>query len=133
MEAFMRAFLFTLTILFAGTFVPAQGVEQLELKNGEQKTTKTGRVTIKFLELIEDSRCPADVNCVWAGVARIKVRLSKNGKSADFELNTNQTDKPAVFRGLSVALKDLKPRQSTTSKYSPSAYSALLTVSRAKP
>ncbi|MEK7856715.1 MAG: hypothetical protein AAB288_11545 [Acidobacteriota bacterium] len=129
----MRAFLFTLTILFAGTFVQAQGVEQLELKNGEQKTTKTGRVTIKFLELIEDSRCPADVNCVWAGVARIKVRLSKNGKSADFELNTNQADKPAVFRGLSVALRDLKPRQSTTSKYSPSAYSAVLTVSRPKP
>lgn len=129
----MRAFLFTLTILFAGTFVSAQGVEQLVLKNGEQKTTKTGRVTIKFLELSEDSRCPADVNCVWAGVARITVRLSKNGKSADFELNTNQTDKPAVFRGLSVALKDLKPRQSTTSKYSPSAYSAVLTVSRPKP
>lgn len=126
----MRAILISLTILFSVTLASAQNVEQITLKNGQQKTAKTGRITVKFLELIEDSRCPADVNCVWAGVARIKIQLRKNGKTAEFELNTNQRDKTAVFEGYSVGLKTLVPRQTTTSKYSQSAYSATLVITR---
>jgi hypothetical protein len=130
-EAKMKAIILILTILLGSTFAPAQAQEKLTIRNGGQAVTKNGRITVKFLELIEDSRCPEDVNCVWAGIARIKVRLSKNGKSSDFELNTNQRDKPAIFNGWSVSLTDLKPRQSTTSKYSPSAYSATFTVAKA--
>jgi hypothetical protein len=128
----MKALILTLSLLLGSTFASAQGPERLTIKNGGQAVTKNGRITVKFLELIEDSRCPADVNCIWAGVAKIKVRLSKNGKSSVFELNTNQGDKPAVFQGYSIALTGLEPRQSTTSKYSPSAYKATLTVSKAK-
>lgn len=125
----MKALIISLAILLGSTFASAQSPEQIVVKNGQQKVTKTGPITVKFLELVEDSRCPEDVNCVWAGVARIKVRLSKNGKTADVELNT--TDKQStIFQGHSIALKSLEPRQSTTSKYSPSAYSATFAVSR---
>lgn len=125
----MKALVISLAILLGFTFALARNVEQIVVKNGQQKVTKSGRITIEFLELIDDSRCPADVNCIWAGVARIKVRLSKNGKTADVELNTNDK-RTTVFQGYSVTLDDLQPRQSTTSKYSPSAYSATLSVSK---
>jgi hypothetical protein len=128
----MKVLFLILTLLIGCTLTPAQGPEELTVKNGGQAVTKNGRLTVKFLELIEDSRCPEDVNCIWAGVGRIKIQLSKNGKSSEFELNTNQRDKPAVFQGYSVTLIDLEPRQSRTSKYSPSAYSATLTVSKIK-
>ena len=127
----MRVLLISITILLSFTFAQAQGIEQLTIKHGQEKISKTGRISIKFVELVEDSRCPTDVDCIWAGVARIKVRLSRNGKTADFELNTNQGDKPAVFQGFKIGLKSLVPRQSTTSKYSPSAYTATVTVSKA--
>lgn len=126
----MKALILTLTLLSGFTVVSAQNGEQLSIKNGQQKTTKVGRITIKFLELVEDSRCPADVACVWAGVARIKVQLRKNGRSAEVELNTNQRDKPAVFAGYSIGLETLVPRQTSRSKYSPSAYSATLVIKR---
>jgi hypothetical protein len=126
----MRVLIISLAVLLSFTFASAQGAEQLTIKNGQQKVSKTSRITVKFLELIEDSRCPEDVNCVWAGVARIKIQLRKNGKSAEVELNTNDK-KTAVFQGYRVTLKDLQPRQSTTSKYSPSAYSATLVIKRA--
>lgn len=126
----MKVLLLSLFILLSFTFTSGQTSERIVVRNGQQKVTKTGRVTIKFLELLEDSRCPADVNCVWAGIARIKVQLRKNGKMAEFELNTNQREKTAVFEGYSVGLESLVPRQTTTSKYSPSAYSATLTVSK---
>jgi hypothetical protein len=127
----MKVLLLSMIVLLGFTFASAKVPEQIKLKAGQQKTAKTGRINIKFLELIEDSRCPADVNCVWAGIARIKVRLTRNGKAAEVELNTNHKDKPAIFQGYSIGLTALTPYPTTTSKYSQSAYTATLTVSKA--
>jgi hypothetical protein len=32
--------------------------------------------TIKFVEVLEDSRCPKDATCVWAGRAKILIEIS---------------------------------------------------------
>lgn len=40
-------------------------------------------VSIKFLEVVEDSRCPKDVNCIWAGRAIVKAEVTSNGKSEE--------------------------------------------------
>lgn len=37
-------------------------------------------ITITFAEVLEDSRCPTSVQCVWAGRARVKVLVSEEGK-----------------------------------------------------
>ena len=36
-------------------------------------------VTVEPLEVIEDSRCPASVQCVWAGRVRISAEVSGSG------------------------------------------------------
>ena len=128
----MKVLLLSLFILLSVVIAPAKTDEQISIKAGQQRTAKTGRITVKFLELLEDSRCPADVNCIWAGVGRIKIRLSRNGNAAEFELNTNQKDKPAVFQGYTITLKSLTPYPTTTSKYSQSAYTATLVVSKTR-
>lgn len=43
-------------------------------------------VTIKFLEVLEDSRCPKGVNCIWAGRAIVKVQVTNNGQTTEKEL-----------------------------------------------
>ena len=40
-------------------------------------------VSIKFVEIVEDSRCPREVNCIWAGRAIVKVEVTANGKKAE--------------------------------------------------
>lgn len=40
-------------------------------------------VTIKFSEVLEDSRCPTDVNCIWAGRAIVKVEVTSKGKKEE--------------------------------------------------
>ncbi len=37
-------------------------------------------VSIEFVELISDSRCPKNVNCIRAGEAKVLVAIYKNGK-----------------------------------------------------
>ncbi|WP_378180789.1 hypothetical protein [Aquimarina sp. SS2-1] len=34
--------------------------------------------SIKFLKVLEDSRCPTDVTCVWAGQAKLLLGIYKN-------------------------------------------------------
>jgi len=36
--------------------------------------------TVKFSEVITDSRCPKGVTCVWAGEVVFELAISKNGK-----------------------------------------------------
>ncbi|MFZ2167439.1 MAG: hypothetical protein WAV50_01055 [Minisyncoccia bacterium] len=36
--------------------------------------------TIRVLSLVEDSRCPADVQCIWAGTVRVRVSIDSYGE-----------------------------------------------------
>lgn len=40
-------------------------------------------ISIKFLEVAEDSRCPEGVDCIWAGRAIVKTQVTSNGKSEE--------------------------------------------------
>ena len=37
---------------------------------------------IKFIEVLEDSRCPKNTTCVWEGRARVLVEVSEKGKES---------------------------------------------------
>lgn len=41
---------------------------------------------ISFKKVIEDSRCPKDVDCIWAGQARVLIAVKTNGISTEKEL-----------------------------------------------
>src|SRR5690606_5995441 len=41
---------------------------------------------IIFKRVIEDSRCPKDVDCIWAGQAKVLVAIKTNGTTSEKEL-----------------------------------------------
>ena len=45
------------------------------------KTVKVNDLEITFLEMMEDSRCPENTQCIWAGQIVAKFNLAKGGKS----------------------------------------------------
>jgi len=47
---------------------------------GETITFK--KAAVKFLKVVEDSRCPADVNCIWEGQAIVLVEVTEIGKES---------------------------------------------------
>jgi hypothetical protein len=49
------------------------------LAPGETASVKGADVRITFNKVTDDSRCPVDVTCVWAGDARIEITISRNG------------------------------------------------------
>jgi len=126
-------YLFLLAVLITTLFaaVPAQDGPNVQVRNGQEKAVSNAGITIRFLEVTEDSRCPSDVNCVWAGVARVRLKISKDGVAdREFEVNTNQGDKPAIYGGWSIRLKKLDPYPSSKSTIKASDYVATFSIDK---
>ena len=85
---------------------------------------------MKFVELVEDSRCPTDVRCIWAGNAKIKLRLSKGSNEETVELNTFIKPKSVEFGGYKFSLMGLAPRPRSNIRISRLGYTAALTAKR---
>ncbi|MGB7210886.1 MAG: hypothetical protein WBD27_19685 [Pyrinomonadaceae bacterium] len=122
---------FLLTLLF-GIFLTADAkTGEVKLRVAQEKTAPGTAIKIKFMKVVEDSRCPEGVNCIWAGVARVKIQLRKTGKTAkEFELNTNQTDKSITFEGHTIKLAALTPYPKANMSYRADSYSATLTITK---
>ena len=60
-------------------------------------------LTVRPLEVIEDSRCPTLVRCVWAGRVRIRAEISGAGTR---ELILGE---PAAIDGGTLTLVDVRP------------------------
>ena len=104
--------------------------ETFSLRNGAQRTVVRGELTIKFVTVMEDSRCPVDVNCIWAGNAKIQVKVTdRRGHTKMMELNTNGEPKGDQFGPYAISLVNLTPKP-TQRKHTPSRYNARLSIQR---
>jgi len=64
---------------------------KIGVKLPEGETVVLKGVSVKFLEVIEDSRCPEGVNCMWAGRAIVKAEVTSNGKTEEVTLIFGET------------------------------------------
>lgn len=56
--------------------------DTLSIPLGQSAFVDGGRLEIRFDARVADSRCPANVNCVWAGDAHVRVTTRLAGGSA---------------------------------------------------
>jgi hypothetical protein len=49
------------------------------LAPGQTATVRRADARVTFREVREDSRCPGDVTCVWAGDAKVEVTIARTG------------------------------------------------------
>jgi hypothetical protein len=67
--------------LLTKNLVLADFGQQFELKINQSASINSGEVKVNFLRVIEDSRCPADVDCVWSGQIQVAVNVSVKGST----------------------------------------------------
>lgn len=102
--------------------------QEFKLKIGESAKASEG-LKIEFDSVTEDSRCPKGVTCVWAGNAKILLKVKKDaGKAADVELNTNINPKTSRYLEYELSLKELKPYPESNATIKSSDYEVTLTV-----
>ena len=64
------------------TAVPMPNVHRVEIPLGGSVELSTRGVGISFDRVVEDSRCPADVVCIWAGKATVALTATEEDTSA---------------------------------------------------
>lgn len=121
-----------LTLVF-GSLVStnAQEKQKISVRVGKQTKASRSKLTVKFVELVEDSRCAEGTNCVWAGNATIKVSIKQGGEPEEiFEMNTNLGAKGATFGGYAIYLTSLTPTPKANVRINRNAYTATFSISR---
>lgn len=105
--------------------------EEFSLGVNQQVSINTEGLMIEFVTVLEDSRCPVGVDCVWEGNAKIRIKISKSDMGATtIELNTNLEPTNILFQDYKIHLVRLEPwpKASTTTKAED--YSATLLIAK---
>lgn len=98
--------------------------EAFKIKNGETLTFENEKLELTFEELLEDSRCPEGATCVWAGNARIMLRVN----DLETELNTYLDPKITDLSEYTVELISLNPYPKINDRINIQDYTAELMV-----
>ncbi|WP_339134702.1 MAG: hypothetical protein WGN25_16070 [Candidatus Electrothrix sp. GW3-4] len=106
---------------------PEDFPQTIELRSGASKKVSND-LTIRLNTVLEDSRCPTNVECAWEGNAEILLELS-GGDLESTHLNTGgQFPKTEVYNGYTITLEDLKPHPVEGESIPEKDYIAVLSV-----
>ena len=75
---------------------------------------------VQPIEILEDSRCPMNARCVWAGRVRVKMLwIRGNGEKQPFEVTLGESTPLADG---SITLESVRPDKMTNVKLKPADY-----------
>jgi hypothetical protein len=92
--------------------------QKLPLTVGE--TNSALGLTLTLLEITEDSRCPADVQCIQAGRLESRVKVEAGKTSTDLTVATDNS--PVVFSDYFIALVSVEPMAHSEKSPAPADY-----------
>jgi hypothetical protein len=115
MKKFLCHLLF-LTVAFGFSQEEAITTPQIAIKIALGETVVLEGVSIEFVEVLEDSRCPTDVVCVWEGQARVKLVITGTPTlNTEFEVIVGKKDKNLIssYQGSTIKAVALTPYPTT--------------------
>lgn len=105
--------------------------ERFVLAPGGAAAIANAGISVQFVGVSGDSRCPADAFCILGGDAIVQVRVVDAGAVAPYELHTGDKQRAtAAHRNLQIELLELQPYPFSARPINPSDYRATLVVSR---
>lgn len=62
--------------------------DAIDVTTSQQVSNPDCKITIQIDSVLNDSRCPSNADCVWAGNASVRFRFTDKGSAMLFVLNT---------------------------------------------
>jgi hypothetical protein len=118
----------------SATAVPSaqSNTETHQIEAGSTLTLTGSGITVTFVAVREDSRCPTGVQCIWEGDAAVGFRVARGTAEAVLlELHTSDRfARESQAHGVTIRLERLDPHPSADQPVAPNAYVATLAVTR---
>lgn len=100
--------------------------QDIELAPGEQVVFGQQQLQVEFVRVLDDSRCPTGVTCVWAGEVKVLLSIQIGAAAAvEREITTQQA---ATVDGFRLFLVQVQPERTATREISPEDYRIFLRV-----
>jgi len=109
----------------AGPTVPLD--KEFVLAPGESAVVE--EISIRFVRVANDSRCPADAVCVWGGDAQVQISVLSSQRSQDYDLHTGDM-KPVTHDPYTIHLIKVEPYPFSSRTIEPEEYRVTLKVTR---
>jgi hypothetical protein len=119
--------------LSVASTAPAKALvdKEFSLGIGQSANIEGEKLVIKFKAVLEDSRCPVNVVCVWAGNGKVEFEiLDIDGQNKTVTLNTEEEPRVTTLKGHNLKLISLNPPRIDGVSISPGDYSVKLLVER---
>ncbi|HEV7904041.1 MAG TPA: hypothetical protein VGO96_09380 [Pyrinomonadaceae bacterium] len=105
------------------------------LRVGQEVLVAEQGLSVKFVSVPEDSRCPTGVNCIWAGNVRVQLQVTKaKSKPVKVELSLNPRDFPdgeaADCGNYKIKLVKVDPYPVADQQLKPGDYAATLSITK---
>ncbi|HJU68542.1 MAG TPA: hypothetical protein VJ650_09890 [Gemmatimonadaceae bacterium] len=114
-----------------GAVVCARLGEEFDLKVGQTAYIAETRLSIQVVAVPEDSRCPGDAVCVWAGNARVSLSLRDGTNTDAADVNSMLQPRAVTRLGYTIELIDVRPTPLSGQRLSLEAYVIRLVARRA--
>ena len=97
---------------------------------GQSVSVDDAELSIKFLRVTEDSRCPSNVQCIWAGNGQIEIESRDDGETIRNVLTTMEGAKEAFVGQYRIQLVSLDPSPMAGQNIPSGNYRATLKVTK---
>jgi len=99
----------------------------IQLAPGQSAVFDAEDLTVKFVGIDSDSRCPSDVACVWAGEVVVRLSVRKDSRTKELSIKATQS---LPVDGFSVTVLDVLPPRASSQRIAPADYRVTLKVAR---
>ena len=104
--------------------------EEFELAVHQTAQMTAENISVTFQEVLEDSRCPVDVTCIWAGLAEVSLQVAVSGQEREISLSTSPSENSAVFENYTFWLISVRPVPRSDQNIDSSAYVVTVRVDK---
>ena len=102
------------------------------LQFNQSAEIKSEDITLTFLNVTSDSRCPSDVTCVWQGQVGIELDLRKGEEKSTVSLSIGGDSSPeeSIFDSYLIQLVDISPYPVSTKDIQSDEYAAKINITK---
>lgn len=115
----VRIFLTPLAVIALSACATTSKAERTGSNVHLGETVMVNGQRIKPINLLEDSRCPANVQCIWAGRVRLKMLWVKASGNQEFELISGE---PRPLTDGTITLTSIRPNKASDQPIQPEDY-----------